>query len=176
MMNSREHTAMKERLAPLTVETLRHYKSLGYTQDAIAEITGWSNSWVSLFNKQKGPVMPTPRQLAMESWPWRVWAEHQQCSPHKRMRDHTEFMATGGDGMADYKLRRLAGFYNRLIESDWVVEYDPHIPPSEGIKTGGWAYRQRLDSDGDLMIRVNEHTNLTPIGRLIYRIPEENMP
>jgi hypothetical protein len=53
-----------------------------------------------------------------------------------------------------------------------VLEFDPNIPPIPGVSNkGGWAFRERKPEDGDLLIRVNEFTNLTEEGKLIWRIP-----
>ncbi|AGI61752.1 transcriptional repressor [Mycobacterium phage BTCU-1] len=91
-----------------------------------------------------------------------------QLSP--RLREHGEYMATGGVGMDELKLSRLRGFYKKL--RDQVLEYDPNIPPIEGVsRQGGWAYRPRKPEDGDLLIRVNDYTDLTDEGRMIWRFP-----
>ena len=53
-----------------------------------------------------------------------------------------------------------------------VLEFDPNIPPIPGVSSkGGWAYRERLPEDGDLLIRVNEFTNITDKGCDIWRFP-----
>lgn len=116
---------------------------------------------------------PTPREEVKKHFPWRVPAEMRDSSPDKRIRDHAEFMATGGDGMSDFKLGRLVNFYLKLRNENLVLEFDPSIPPNEHTGAGGYAYRPRQDSDGDLIIRVNEFTNLTPRGRRLWRFPPE---
>jgi len=73
--------------------------------------------------------------------------------------------------MAPVKLSRLRTFYAKLRDN--VVEFDPVLPPEPGFANrGGFALRVRVDADGDLLIRVNEHTNLTEKGRTIWRLPE----
>jgi hypothetical protein len=39
---------------------------------------------------------------------------------------------------------------------------------------GGWAFWQRLPEDEDLLIRVNEFTNLTEEGREFWRFPPQD--
>ena len=39
-------------------------------------------------------------------------------------------------------------------------------------KHGGWIFRLRVDTDGDLMIRVNEVTNLPDMGDVVWRLPD----
>ena len=67
------------------------------------------------------------------------------------------------------KLKRLDGFYRRL--ESHVVEFDPDLPPCDEASLGGFAFRERLDSDSDLLIRVNEHTFLTDEGRKVWCMP-----
>ncbi|QOC58408.1 helix-turn-helix DNA binding protein [Mycobacterium phage Maxo] len=53
-----------------------------------------------------------------------------------------------------------------------MLEFDPNIPPEEGVsKAGGWAYRPRRPEDKDLLIRVNDYTDLTEEGAMIWRFP-----
>ena len=95
------------------------------------------------------------------------------------------YMATGGKGMTRDRLRTLRGFYQNLIEEDLVVEFDPNIPPgkpegdpksnrkkADGYKFGGFAYQKRVPEDGNLIIRVNEHTTLTPEGEVYLTLPD----
>jgi Fe2+ or Zn2+ uptake regulation protein len=64
--------------------------------------------------------------------------------------------------------------HNHLIctDCDKVVEFDPALPPCEDASVGGFAYRDRLESDGDLLIRVNEHTHLSDEGRKVWSMPK----
>ncbi len=48
----------------------------------------------------------------------------------------------------------------------------PGIPPHDGVAAGGFAYRERLDSDGDLLIRVNEYTHLSDEGLKVWVMPK----
>jgi hypothetical protein len=75
--------------------------------------------------------------------------------------------------MSADKRKRLAAFHNRLHDGHLVVEFDPDIPPEPGVSNkGGFALRPRLPKDGDLMIRVNEHTTLTDEGREVWALPD----
>ncbi|PFW99016.1 hypothetical protein CJ469_05616 [Nocardia farcinica] len=82
-------------------------------------------------------------------------------------------MFTKGKGMSEARIKRLRTFYRKLIENNWVVEYDPNLPPVEGVSSkGGWAYRPREEKDGNLIIRVNEYTTLTDYARTVYVLPD----
>lgn len=144
-----------------------------YTQNDIAEMFGVTRQYVSWVKRNKArSYSKTPREIALENYPWKTGERFHNASPNRRMRDHAEYMATGGKGMDASKLQRLIWFYNFLESENVVVEFNPSIPPIEGVSSdGGFAYRPRKDSDGDLIIRVNEHTTLTEKGKMLWRFP-----
>ena len=112
----------------------------------------------------------TPREAARQTFPWAVPAE-QQGWTYRTLLDHCDYIATRGRGMEEWKLRRLQDFYDKLEQENLVVEYHPEIPANEAAEAGGFAYRTREDSDGRLIIRVNDVTTLTDAGRIIWRMP-----
>jgi hypothetical protein len=82
----------------------------------------------------------------------------------------------------DVNLRRLLSlsdpplraFYRKLKAEGLVLEYDPS-PPVPGVSNkGGFTFRERTPTDGDLLIRVNEFTLLTDEGRAIWRYPPQD--
>jgi hypothetical protein len=154
----------------LSLSVIEDLKSKGFNQSQIAEMFGRTRqavSWhVKVYNGSQ-----TPRQIVLQEWPFEVPLA-QQLSPYKRLRDHGEYMATGGNGMSEDKLQRLRSFYRKLREENVVVEFDPSIPPMPGVSNkGGWAFRKRLPKDEDLLIRANRHANITEQGRMIWRFP-----
>lgn len=158
----------KQRLTLAIVEAL---KNKGLSQSEIARQYGVTRQYVSWIKRTYGGTL-TPREKVMQHWPFEVPEQMGNTSPFKRLRDHGEYIATWGVGMKTYKLERLRAFYRKLREGDLVVEFDPNIPPIPGVSNvGGWAYRQRLPEDRDLLIRVNEYTKLTNEGRNIWRFP-----
>lgn len=156
----------------LSLAVVEDLKGKGYSQSEIAEMFGVTRQYVSwikhTYNGKK-----TPREVVLESWPFDVPAELCQTSPYRRLRDHGEYIWTGGDKMSPDQLNRLRAFYKKLKDDDVVVEFDPTIPPIPDVSNkGGWAFRRRVSGDGEeLLIRVNEHTRLTPEGRMIWRFP-----
>lgn len=155
----------------LSLSIIEDLKGKGFNQSQIADEFGVTRQYVSWIKHTYGGRM-TPREIALKAWPWTVSAEQSQASPYRRLRDHGEYIATGGKGMSEDKLNRLRAFYRKLREEDVVLEFDPAIPPIPGVSNkGGWAFRRRVSGDGDLLIRVNEHTLLTADGRKIWRFP-----
>lgn len=155
----------------LSLAVIEDLKNKGFNQSAIAKLFGVTRQAVSWHKQTYGGTL-TPREIVNLQFPWAVSAEQGNTSPYKRMRDHGEYMATGGKGMSPDKLRRLRSFYHKLREGNLVLEFDPNIPPTPGISNkGGWAYRERTPADGELLIRVNEYTNLSDEGKLIWRFP-----
>ncbi len=153
----------------LTLAIIEGLKRKGLSQSEIARQFGLTRQAVSYHVRKYGGAL-TPRQKALESWPWKVPTRLGQQSVYARLRDHGEYFATAGEGMGFRKLSLLSGFYERL--RDKVVEFDPALPPCEDASVGGFAYRDRLESDGDLLIRVNEHTHLSDEGRKVWSMPK----
>ncbi|QAY08650.1 immunity repressor [Mycobacterium phage Rajelicia] len=162
----------REQLPRLSLEVIEALKAAGETEADIARMYGVTPQAVSWHVHTYGGKL-TARQVIRREYPFKVPEPLSQCAPHKRLRDHGEYIATRGKGMKEYKLKRLRSFYRMLRENNWVVEFDPDIPPIPGVsKRGGWAYRERQESDEDLLIRVNEYTTLSEIGRHhIWRFP-----
>lgn len=153
----------------LTIAIIESLKSKGFSQSDIARQFGVTRQAVSWHKRHYGGRL-SPKEMVLEHFPWSVPAPMQQASPFRRIRDHGEYIATGGVGMDEVKLSRLRTFYRNLRNENYVIEFDPEIPPAPGFAvTGGFAFRDRIASDADLLIRVNEHTFLTDKGRMIWR-------
>ena len=156
----------------LTIAVIESLKNKGYSQADIARMFGVTRQAVTWHKKQYGGSL-TPRETVLQHFPWMVPTDMGQCSVFRRIRDHGEYVATGGAGMTDDKLSRLRSFYRRLRDENLVVEFDPNLPPEPGVSVaGGFAFRSRTPDDEDLLIRVNEHTHLTDEGRKIWRFPQ----
>lgn len=162
---------MNDNLGQLSLAVIEYLKSKGFTEADIAREFGVSrqavNYHVRTYNGKR-----TPRQRAIDEFPFKVPSDQGQTSPFKRLRDHGEYMLTHGKGMSEGKLERLRSFYRKLRDENLVLEFDPTIPPEPGVsKYGGWAYRSRTKRDKDLLIRVNEYTRLTEAGKEIWKFP-----
>lgn len=167
----RSHRASAEAEPKLTLAIVEALKNKGYTQSEIARMFGVTRQYVSWIKHTYGGTL-SPREEVLKHFPWKVPQEMSETAPARKMRDHGEFIATGGKGMSDATLTRLRNFYKKLRDEDLVLEFDPEIPPEPGLSNkGGFAYRPRRPEDGDLLIRVNEHTTLTEQGRMIWRFP-----
>ena len=153
----------------LTLAIIEALKEKGLSQSEISRQFGVTRQAVSYHVRKYGGTL-TPRQKALESWPWIVPVRFSTQVPYKRLRDHGEYYATNGKGMSFEKLSVLRPFYERL--EDFVIEFDPDLPPSDGVGIGGFAYRPRLESDGDLLIRVNDHTYLSDEGLKVWCMPK----
>lgn len=142
----------------------------GLNQTEIADMHGVSRQAVSQQKIKYGGVKTT-RQIVNEAWPWTTTGLHGKSAAYQRLRDHGEFIVSGGREMSEYKLGRHAAWLKMMRRNDYVLEFDPNIPPTPGVApTGGFAYRKRdPQTDGfNLLIRVNEFTTLTPEGRRLW--------
>lgn len=171
-MNARKKAVHR---APLVFSVIEELRRKGYNQTEIAEMHGVSRQAVSWHKKTYGGAL-TLRQIVDEAWPWVTNNDHSRAKPYQRLRDHGEFMATGGKKMSEDKISRLRSWWRYLRDNNVVLEFDPDIPPEAGISpNGGFAYRERGKADGDLLIRVNEHTFLTKQGKTIWCWPSEEV-
>lgn len=160
----------------LSLSVIEELRAIGYSQSDIARMFGKTRQAVSWHKKTYGGRL-TPREEVARHFPWKVPQHQTQTSPYRRMRDHGEYVATGGRGMSKDKLNRLRSFYRKLRSENVVLEFDPGIEPRPGVSSqGGFVFRPRTDVDADLIIRVNEHTHLTEEGRMIWRLPEFDPP
>jgi hypothetical protein len=138
-----------------------------------AEALGVSKQLAHYHLYETGPGHVNPLKEALESMPWKeIQPEHRLAAPAIRATWHAQYIATGGHGMSDKKLRYLRQWYQRLDRDKEVVVYDPAIPPYKGMKTGGWKYVPREERDGDLLFRENEYTTVTDETRVDWRLPE----
>lgn len=158
-----------EKLDPLSPAVIDHLKNRGMNQSEIARMYDVTRQYISWIKYYHGGRL-TPREVILQSFPFKVPAELTQASPYRRLRDHGEYVATGGVGMSTDKIKRLRSFYRNMRSA--VVEFDPDLPPSPGVANkGGWAFRQRTLVDENRLIRVNDHTVLTDDGDEIWRVP-----
>lgn len=159
-------------IGKLTLAIVEALKNKGLNQSEIAEVYGVTRQYVSWIKYTYGGKL-TPREVVLKTeWPFDVPTELTQTSPYRNLRNHAEYVITGGKGMSEDSLKRLKAFHDKLRDENVVVEFDPNIPPIPGVSNkGGWAFRGRLPKDGDLLLRVNKHTRITEEGRRIWRLP-----
>jgi hypothetical protein len=127
--------------------------------------TGSTDGWEApaAVAASKLPWEDVPQDVIRTSWPYRY------------ARDHLLYMDTGGEGMSEEALYRLRRWYERLSEWNEVLEYDPNIRPSHGMKQGHFAYREREARDGDRILRENKYTKLNAADRTLWRLPDREL-
>lgn len=165
-------SSKKPAQTPLIFSVIEELRRKGYSQSEIADMHGVTRQAVSWQKYTYGGQL-TPRQIVNKSWPWKTSTLHGKSKAYQRLRDLGEFMATGGHGMNADKIGRLKSWLRFMREHDYVLEFDPDLPPEAGLSPyGGFAYRKRTAFDGpDLLIRVNRHTDLSEEGRMIWCYP-----
>ncbi|QGJ94842.1 immunity repressor [Mycobacterium phage Blinn1] len=105
--------------SPLIFSVIEDLRRKGYNQSEIAEMHGVTRQAVSWHKKTYGGQL-TPRQIVNAAWPWETTNLHGKSKPFQRLRDHGEFMATGGRGMNETKLKLLQSFWAKLRDEDVV--------------------------------------------------------
>jgi len=147
----------------------------GVTQAGIARMFGVSRQAIHDTCKRYGLKRQTRQEMLADNWPFKVPVDMGNQYPFQLLRDHLEYMMTNGKGMAEDRLKRLRSFYQKMRDQDLVLEFDPNIPPEQGVSPrGGFAYRKRRKSDRGLLIRVNGHTDTNTIeqGRHLWTFPD----
>ena len=128
--------------ARLTLAIVEALKNKGLSQSDIAREYGVTRQYVSWIKRTYGGRL-NPRETVLQQFPFKVSAAQGETSPCRRLRDHAEFVATGGSGMSEDKLNQAPHLLPRILrDRNLVVEFDPNIPPIRGVSNkGGWAYR-----------------------------------
>lgn len=145
----------------------------GFTRSEVAEMYQVTPQAVNWHLNAKGRKYKDPRQRAMEHLPWKVESRHKNAAPFQKLRMHIKYVAVGEKKLSESERKRLRSWYEELQRLDVVLEYDPNIPPTPRMSTGGWRYVPRADSDEGLIIRVNEHTRMTDEAYEYLRFPEK---
>lgn len=155
-----------------SVESVRYWYRCKKKQSEIALILGVSRARISQLWAEAG-LPKTPRQTVRAQFPWKIEARFKSSELHKLLANHAEFYATNGEGMSRYKLKRLLSFYGRLKTRNVVVEYHPDVESNPDSGMGGFRLVPRMPEDGDLIVRINEVTELTEEARRIFRMPRQ---
>ncbi len=155
----------------ISIGLIEELKRKGFNQTQIADMFDVSRQAVS-YHTVTYNGSRTPRQEVGDHYPWKLPSEIAQQGPPRRIRDLGEFVATGGKGMSEESLRRLRNFLKKLKDQNLVLEYNPNFPPVQGFANkGGFRFQPRRPEDGDLVVRANKYTRLTPEGLTIWRFP-----
>jgi hypothetical protein len=170
---------MPPTLTPEIIRSLLNQKNpetgRQYTLADIAKLFGVTRQRAHQVARDESPVdLRTPRQIVADQFPWEIGHEFGQSSIARRVHDHALYVATGGKGMTRRQLVALLNFYKKLRDNNVVVEFHPDIPPEPGNQFGGFAFRPRTEDDGDLIIRVNEVTNLSPEAEDDWTFPPQD--
>lgn len=161
--------------AELTPQSVRYMVDVqNRKQVAIAAEYGVSKQYVSrLYNMNTGIHGVPLKQRVNEFMPFHVENRFTHCTPYRRLRQHLTYTIDRSSLDQDTKAV-LVAFYER-ISSGYVIEFNPDIEPHRGVATGGFAWRGRDDSDGDLIIRENHLTGkLSDQMRAVWRLPLES--
>ncbi|MFF7588608.1 hypothetical protein ACFZCK_14090 [Kitasatospora purpeofusca] len=156
----------------MTPAGIKKLKDHGFNQQNIADHYGVTRQAVSKMSGTYGISWETKRTQALKMFPCKVKTAQQRCAPFMRLRD---FMVGvfAPEELSEEGKKRVEWFTRKLAEENVIVVFDPSIPPMPGISpAGGWDYRPREASDGDLIIRENEHTEITPLNRPLLTLPK----
>lgn len=146
-----------------------------YTEAEIARMYNVTRQYVNWIKKNYRGVSELPREYVRRMFPWQgIPHRFHLAQLNQRLRDHGIWISGNHKELSRDRTVLLRGFYNTLESLDAVVEYDPDIPPSPENSFGGWALRERLDTDGDLIVRWNHYAReITSEDRKVWRMPPD---
>lgn len=153
---------MDEAVAPkLTRAIIGQLMAQGMNFAQIGEEWGMTRQGVSwIWNYYGGETL---QKRVSRVIPFKVPDQFNRDAKLQRLREHAEYMLEGNvHRYSEERRNRLRSFYKKLRDEDQVVEYDPNY---------GFVYRDREPRDKGLMIRVNEHTDITEYGETIWKLP-----
>src|SRR5690606_20410564 len=143
-----------------------------YSVTSLAAAVGVTKQAISYHADKAG--WRSPLAVAREQIPWKnLPSKARLATPYQRLVQHLQYVAAGEKFLGEEVLSRRRNCYvNTLRGYSVVVEDDPSIPPSPNRKDGDWRYVPRRESDGDLILRQNEHTALSPEQEVRFQVPE----
>lgn len=108
---------------------------------------------------------PTPLEAVRQAFPFDIRPEHQADILHYAVREHGDFVATGGRDWPQDRRHNIRALYAMLRQDNSVITYSD---------AQGWAGEPRRRDDGDLIIRIE---NPTEEQSMIWRfLPDELAP
>lgn len=141
----------------------------GYSERDIADKYQVSISAVSRrrwFNNggRRIGVPQTTSEIARDMFPWKgVGKPFNDSAVWKLLKSHSIWQARRREeDLTPVRLRKLVSFYRKIVQEGLIVEFDPTIPPGEGVHRG-FAFRTRVETDGYLLIRANALTDLSDL-------------
>ncbi|MDB2215374.1 hypothetical protein [Mycobacteroides abscessus] len=147
----------------LTKPIIEQLMNQGMNFTEIGNEWGMTRSGVSwIYNNYGGKTL---RKMIKEVIPFKVPNKFNRAYALKRLREHAEYVIVGNvDRYTDERRNKLRSFHKKMV--DEVVEYNPET---------GFTYRTREPRDNGLMIRVNEHTNITEYGEELWKLPTREL-
>lgn len=153
-----------------TVENVAELMERGLKQQEIADLFRVS---VQYINKLaiKGGYVP-PERIITENLPWEVGSESKNVTAYTRFR-LVGIWNIDKDRLTKSSQEEARTFLRRLTKHDVVLDYNPLFPAQPGLFNGpGFAYRPRTARDEDYLMKIRKGINLTKVGELLWRIPE----
>lgn len=109
------------------------------------------------------PNRPKPLDIVRSAFPFDVQPEHQADALHYAVREHGDYVATGGRDWHEDRRRALRGFYSMLHQENLIITYS---------ELDGWGHQQRLLDDEDMIMRIE---NPTDEQEIIWQFPPDDL-
>ena len=152
----------------LTPESYNYHKRRGLRDVQIGEHFGVTKQAVNNMKRRYADrILLSPREQVKKWFPWEMNKQdgkHSWSYIRHQLGNHAEYMASGGNGMSPYKIRKLIGFYSTA--KDFAATYTPDR---------GWYWVPRMPEDAEMLVRPNKYCreNMTSKMWAIWNFPEE---
>ena len=169
-------TGQKRRTSGLTPAIAQALDRQGVTGVEGARRFGVSRAFWSKQLRATDGFDKKPTDLINEVWPFNVPDRYTYSRPYKNLRLHAVWMLTQHINREKDRTL-LRGFYAFLKNAQMCVEYDPtQTEPQWRNKTGGFRYVPLNESDGQLLIRVNQYTrDMSEEMQVLWQMPDEHL-
>lgn len=143
----------------------------GLSQAEIARLFGVTRQYVNQLAKRGGRTPIAPQVTA--NLPWNVDPAYQSNSLYGGLRLLGSYQLDP-KSIRGSSIGKLHAFLRKIELFNQVLDYDPEYPAIRGYSnTPGFALRPREETDEDFVIKIRPGVTLTPIGKKIWRMPEE---
>ncbi|MCF4007711.1 helix-turn-helix domain-containing protein [Corynebacterium uropygiale] len=156
----------------ITPDEVMELLDQGMSQAEIARQVGVTRQYIYKLAREGG-YEPKWTKLTQHI-PWDIPSEFKGNALYQGFRAIGWVRWRGPASLTQSQYERARAIWRKLKAFNQVIDFDPKYPAVPGLTNGpGFAYVPRRESDGDYMIRIKPGVKLTPVGKKIWRMPEE---
>ncbi|MEU9603679.1 hypothetical protein [Streptomyces sp. NPDC048057] len=141
-----------EGASPDSIRRLRTDTPTLSVQD-IADLFGITRQGVYHHIKGEATQLAQPFRTAIPRIrPFTVADRHRKCQLYNNLTNHIKYVLAGPTGLSDERRDVLLSWWGTLSR-EYVIVYDPAETGTSLAHCGGWRLDDRVESDGDMVVR-----------------------